>query len=218
MVNHKSYPKNTLADSEFRKSRKETEWTLDRGIFHEAVKKIHVEPQIDLFAFRLKNHLSPTNLIRKQWLLMPFQSLGNLTFFMLFLPLVSSQKCYRKSKQRRPQDCRIVSCAMLADATLVAIGNETAGSGTPYASKKETHLISTSTARLGASTTSEAHPSDMPLVRKSLEGRGLSESATSLILQCWRRGTQQQYKPFIAKWEQYCSQRKINHFSATLEH
>ena len=101
---------------------------------------------------------------------------------------------------------------------MVAISNATAGSGTPCASKKETHLISTSTARLGASTTSEAHPSDMPLVRKSLEGRGLSESATSLILQSWRRGTQQQYKPFIAKWQQYCSQRKINPFSATLEH
>ena len=41
---------NFLADAESRKSRKETEWTLDRGIFHEAVKKIHVEPQIDLFA------------------------------------------------------------------------------------------------------------------------------------------------------------------------
>ena len=44
---------NTLADAESRKSRKETEWTLDRGIFHEAVKKLHVGPQIDLFASRL---------------------------------------------------------------------------------------------------------------------------------------------------------------------
>ena len=58
----------------------------------------------------------------------------------------------------------------------------------------------------------------MPLVQKSLEGRGLSESATSLILQSWRKGTKQQYKPFITKWEQYCSQRKINPFSATIEH
>lgn len=39
---------NTLADAESRKSRKETEWTSDRGIFFEAVEKIHVEPQIDL--------------------------------------------------------------------------------------------------------------------------------------------------------------------------
>jgi len=76
---------------------------------------------------------------------------------------------------------------MLADSAMVAIGNETAGSGTPCASQKEAHLISTSTARLGASTTPEADTSDMPLIRKSLEGRGLSESATSLILQSWRK-------------------------------
>ena len=40
-----------------------------------------------------------------------------------------------------------------------------------------------------------------------------NSSATSLILQSWRKGTKQQYK-----WEQYCSQRKINPFSATIEH
>ena len=84
--------------------------------------------------------------------------------------------------------------------------------------KKQAHLISTSTARFGASTTPEAHPPDMPLVWKSLEGRGLSKSATSHILQSWRRGTKQQYNPFIAKWEQYCSQRNINPFSVTIEH
>ena len=109
---------------------------------------------------------------------------------------------------------------MLADSAMVAIGNETAGSGTPCASQKETHLIPTSTARLGTSTTSEAHTSDMPLVRKSLEDRGLSDSSTSLILQSWRKGTKQQYKSFFTKWEhvQYGSQRKINPFSATIEH
>lgn len=107
---------------------------------------------------------------------------------------------------------------MLADSAMVAIGNETAGSGTRCASQKETNLIPTSTARLGTSTTPEAHTSDMPLVQKSLEDRGLSDSVTSLILQSWRKGSKQQYKPFITKWEQYCSQRKINPFSATIEH
>ncbi|PFX23227.1 hypothetical protein AWC38_SpisGene12243 [Stylophora pistillata] len=62
-------------------------------------------------------------------------------------------------------DHRTVSCAVLANSAMVAIGDETAGSGTPCAPQKETHLISISTARLGASTTSEAHTSDMPLVR-----------------------------------------------------
>ena len=55
---------------------------------------------------------------------------------------------------------------MLADSAMVAIGNETADSGKPCASQKETHVISTSTAGLGASTTPEAHTSDVPLVRK----------------------------------------------------
>jgi len=133
---------------------------------------------------------------------------------------IPTDKYHPKSVTENPsrEGHRTVGCAMLADSAMVAIGNETAGAGTPCASQKETHLISTSTARLGASTAPEARTSDMPLVRKSLEGRGLSESATSLILQSWRKGTKQQYKPFITKWEQYCSQRKINPFSATIEH
>ncbi|CAH3155483.1 unnamed protein product, partial [Pocillopora meandrina] len=105
----------------------------------------------------ITSHLLPTNQILKQWLLMPFQFLGHLAIFMLFLLLVSSQKCYRNPSR----GChRTVGCAMLADSAMVAIGNETAGSGKPCASHKETHVISTSTAGLGASTTPEAHTSD----------------------------------------------------------
>ena len=44
------------------------------------------------------------------------------------------------------------------------------------------------------------------------------ESATSLIVQSWRKGTKLQYKPFITKWEQYCCQREINPFSVAIEH
>ena len=56
-TSHIPAKENTLANEESRKSRKETEWTLDRGIFHEAVKKLHVEPQNDLFASRLNYQL-----------------------------------------------------------------------------------------------------------------------------------------------------------------
>ena len=58
-TSHIPEKENTLADAESRKSRKETQWTLDRGIFHEAVTKIHVEHQIDLFASRLSYQLRP---------------------------------------------------------------------------------------------------------------------------------------------------------------
>ena len=107
---------------------------------------------------------------------------------------------------------------MLTNSATVVTSNETAGGGTPCASQIDTHLISTSTARLSTPSTPEAHTSDMPHVGRLLDHRGISESATSLILQFWRKGTKQQYKPFLTKWEQYCSQRKINPFSAPIAH
>ena len=101
ITSHIPAKENTLANEESRKSRKETEWTLDRGIFHEAVKKLHVEPQNDLFASRLNYQLRPfvgyqpdpeaiaINAFSISW--KPY-------IFILFFLLVSSQKCYRKSK------------------------------------------------------------------------------------------------------------------------
>lgn len=50
---------NALADAESRKARKETEWTLDRDLFQEAMEKIKVVPQIDLFASRLNYQIKP---------------------------------------------------------------------------------------------------------------------------------------------------------------
>jgi len=50
---------NVLADAESRKSRKETEWTLDSQIFQEAIKKMAVMSRIDLFASRLNYQIKP---------------------------------------------------------------------------------------------------------------------------------------------------------------
>ena len=35
------------------------------------------------------------------------------------------------------------------------------------------------------------------------------------IIRAWRRGTINQYKPYLGKWESYCSQQKINPLCAT---
>ena len=82
---------NILADAESRKTRRETEWTLDRQIFQKAMRKIQFVPQIDLFASRLNYQLKPLlhiSLIQRQRLLMHLQCLGNLAYFMPFLLLV----------------------------------------------------------------------------------------------------------------------------------
>jgi len=44
---------NTIADLESRKTRRETEWSLNPNIFHKAVEAIGLTPDIDLFASRL---------------------------------------------------------------------------------------------------------------------------------------------------------------------
>lgn len=181
---------NTLADAESRKSRKETEWTLGRGIFHEAVKKIHVEPQIDLFTSRLNYQLRPFVSYQPDPEAMAINA-SSISWkpyvFYAFPPFSIIPKVLQKIQAEEATGLLVVPCwptqpwwplvmRLLVQEPLVL-------------PKKETHLISTSTARFGASTTPEAHTSDMPLVRKSLEGRGLSESATSLIMQSWRKGT-----------------------------
>lgn len=50
---------NILADAESRKTRRETEWALDRQIFQTAIRKIDIAPEIDLFASRLNYQLKP---------------------------------------------------------------------------------------------------------------------------------------------------------------
>ena len=50
---------NTEADFESRKDRKETEWSLKRDIFLEAIKIMNIKPNMDLFASRLNYKIRP---------------------------------------------------------------------------------------------------------------------------------------------------------------
>lgn len=50
----------------------------------------------------------------------------------------------------------------------------------------------------------------MSVVRKHFTARGISESATNLLMQSWRSGTKKQYSCYIKKWELFCAQRKTD--------
>ena len=56
----------------------------------------------------------------------------------------------------------------------------------------------------------------MQSVRRLLKCQGLSDSATSIVLQSWRDGTRKQYTTYLQQWEQYCCQWEIDTFSATV--
>lgn len=64
---------------------------------------------------------------------------------------------------------------------------------------------------------SQANPTDVPCLREAFENNGLSDSALSVILSSWRKSSQNRYKPYLAKWIQYCNSRKIDHLSANAE-
>ena len=56
----------------------------------------------------------------------------------------------------------------------------------------------------------------LPLVRGLLQNQGLSETASTIILQAWRCGSRRQYSSYLRRWEQYCSTRKVDPISATV--
>ena len=56
----------------------------------------------------------------------------------------------------------------------------------------------------------------MPFIRGLLQGRGLSENASSIIQQSWRPGTTKQYKSYLLRWENYCREKKINSLAGTV--
>ena len=55
----------------------------------------------------------------------------------------------------------------------------------------------------------------MQIVQQSYDTQGLSEKATSIILQSWRKGTTKQYSFYIKRWTKYCRQKQIDPVSAT---
>ena len=56
----------------------------------------------------------------------------------------------------------------------------------------------------------------MQIVRQSFETQGISQKATSIILQSWRKGTTKQYSSYIKRWTTYCHKKQIDPVSATV--
>jgi hypothetical protein len=56
----------------------------------------------------------------------------------------------------------------------------------------------------------------LPLVRSHLLNRGISEGASEITMQSWRKGTQKQYRTYLQRWEMLCGSRGINSVCATV--
>ena len=56
----------------------------------------------------------------------------------------------------------------------------------------------------------------MSPVWQSIQDRGISDSATRLIMASWRKGTKKQYGTYIKKWTNFCCHRQIDHIQPTI--
>lgn len=56
----------------------------------------------------------------------------------------------------------------------------------------------------------------MPYIRQTLQGRGIPEYTTSILLASWRKSTQKQYLCHQRKWMRFCNSRQIDPFHPSI--
>ena len=105
----------------------------------------------------------------------------------------------------------------MAHPDLVASCNEDAGSKASGATSGPVNIISAKQPRRKTSSLPENDVTNVSLIRKHLQDRGFSPTATRIMEASWRFGTRKQYESTLSKWKLYCSEGKVNPFLPTVE-
>ena len=105
----------------------------------------------------------------------------------------------------------------MAHPDLVASCNEDAGSKASGATSGPVNIISTKQPRRKTSSLPENDVTNVSLIRKHLQDRGFSPTATRIMEASWIFGTRKQYESTLSKWKLYCSEGKVNPFLPTVE-
>ena len=109
----------------------------------------------------------------------------------------------------RPSN-RAAGAAKLAHTALVPHSNEAPHRSSSSVAKERDSLTAPGKTRGTAPAAGTAGTFDLPLVRRTLEGQGLSRQSADIIMSAWRQNTRKQYKPYLRKWQDYCGQRKTD--------
>ena len=104
----------------------------------------------------------------------------------------------------------------MANRTLVDKTDENAHPASSGVANEQENLGLAQRTRHSSPPSQEASPLALSLVRRYLESKGISESATNVIEQSWRPGTNKQYATYLKKWSSYCSSRNIDPLSPTV--
>ena len=79
-----------------------------------------------------------------------------------------------------------------------------------FTAKKQTHTISTQSARTNPSSAQKTLPHAVPLVGQQLKEQGFSTTAARVIQSLWKSRTRKQYTCYVEKWISYCGKRNLN--------
>lgn len=84
-----------------------------------------------------------------------------------------------------------------------------------YSSKGTKNIAPSFQSGESISSSQEAHPSGVQIIRNSLTARGISQKAAKVILESWRESTHKQYSVYLRKWVLFCSSRGFDPYKAT---
>lgn len=105
----------------------------------------------------------------------------------------------------------------MVNPAMVAQVNADVNPNTNSTPKGQRHSVPTQPTT-GLPPTSQENVSDsMSLVRRYLNGKGLSTTATKVMEESWRSGTRKQYATYLQKWRRYCSLRDIDPICPSVE-
>ena len=105
----------------------------------------------------------------------------------------------------------------MANPTVAAQVNADVNTTTNTTSKGKRHPVSTKQPTGTPPTSQETVSDSMSLVRRYLNGKGLSTTATTVMEQSWRSGTRKQYATYLQKWRRYCGSRGIDPICPSVE-
>lgn len=108
-------------------------------------------------------------------------------------------------------------CSEMANPNMVACLDENADRQSSTTTLQKETTVSSKQPRNDSPYVSKTGAADVPLVRRSLERKGISTEASRIIMQSWRSGTTTQYQTYHKKWESFCCRRHINPLQATLQ-
>ena len=216
LVSHIPGKDNVTADAESRKTRRETEWSLNPQIACLGFRQLHVTPNVDLFASRInykcEKYVSylpdpgayAVNAFHISWEGMCFYA---------FPPFCIIQKVLKKIREDKATGLIVVPY-WPTQPWWPYLTNMLIASPIILPRDKDTLWLPSTTAT--SSVTQEFNPGAMPLVRTRLTQQGISEEASTIILQGWRSGTQKQYQSYLTRWQQYCGEQQIDPVSSTV--